>query len=310
MRANRHDMHIGKVIVFGSTGVQGRAQLRELLNQGYRPLAVSREVDRFKAAHPDIECVSVDYGIPASIDAALAGVDAVFFQAPAMGDGVRLMSHCANLADAVTRSKVKLFVLNSSMWAPDDDRPCGEQIYDGVLAMESLFQDKIAPLIIFRPTIYMDNLLGDWIRPIIVNERVYRYPHKAELAADWISLEDVAKFMVAALNRPDLIGRKIRIGGPQRLTTLQVLEILSEVLEKPIKLEYMTPHQFGQHFFNLYGKHSGLPEKSYVDGFAGFYTFNNDSTRRPFQADVRDTLRLIPVELTDLRTWAQTQSWS
>lgn len=301
-------MKIEKLIVFGATGFQGRPQVREALNQGYKVRAVSRDPRSLdQEAALGAEIVRADYDDADSLDAALSGVDAVLFQAPSMGDVPRLAAQCRHLAEAVKRSGVKLFVLNSSMWAPD--APVGQVTFDGVLGMEELFRSYEFPVITFRPTLFMNNLLGDWIKPDL-QQGVYRYAHKPDLASDWICLEDVAKFMVAALKRPDLAGMKIHVGGPQRLTTLEVIDIVSAAMGRALRYEYLTPRQFGERFYELWGPSTGSTREDFVNGFDSFYTFNNEAPQRPFQADVEAALKLVPIELTDMRTWASRQQWS
>jgi uncharacterized protein YbjT (DUF2867 family) len=300
-------MSAEKIIVFGATGFQGRPQVREALSQGYEVKAVSRDPTLLKQeAELGAEVVRADYDDPTSLDAALSGVDAVLFQAPSMGDVSRLAGQCRKLGDAVARSKVRLFVLNSSMWAPE--APIGQVTFDGVLGMEELFRGYDFPVITFRPTLFMNNLLGAWIKPNL-QKGVYRYAQKPDLESDWICLEDVAKFMVAALKRPDLHGRKIHIGGPQRLKTWEVIDIISSVMGRPLQYEYVTPRQFGELFYQLWGSTTGSARTDFVDGFDSFYTFNNEAPERPFQTEVKAALSLIPVELTDMRTWASRQKW-
>jgi uncharacterized protein YbjT (DUF2867 family) len=300
-------MDIKTIIVFGATGFQGRPQVREALREGYKVKAVSREPKQLEQeVELGAEVVQADYKDPASLDAALKGVDAILFQAPSMGDVARLARQCENLAAAADRARIKLMVLNSSMWAPDE--PIGQVTFDGVLGMEELFRSHSFPVINFRPTLFMNNLLGEWIKPQI-NQGLYRYAHKTNLESDWICLEDVAKFMVAALKRPDLVGRKIHIGGPQRLRTSDVIEIISDVTGRPLKYEYLTPRQFGEHFYDLWGLSTGLGREDFVHSFDTFYTFNNEAPQKPFQADVKAALELIPIELTDMRSWAKRQNW-
>ena len=301
-------MDIKTVIIFGATGAQGRPQVREALKQGYKVKAVSRDPKLLaEEAKLGAEVVRADYDDVASLDAALKGVDAVLFQAPSMGDVTRLAGQCEALAEAIDRAGIKLFVLNSSMFAPDE--PCGQITSDGVLGMEELFRSHSFPVVTFRPTLFMNNLLGDWIKPQL-KQGVYRYAHNPNLEADWICLEDLAKFMVAALKRPDLIGKKIRIGGPERLKPADVIKILSDAMGRPIRYDYLTPRQFGEVFWELWGSSTGSSHKDFVDGFDSFYTFNNESPLKPFQCDVKAMLALIPVELTDMRTWAKRQDWS
>jgi len=61
------------------------------------------------------------------------------------------------------------------------------------------------------------------------------------MKANWICLDDVARFMIAALIRDDLIGERIVIGGPQALRPREVASVLSDALGKTISFEYIMP---------------------------------------------------------------------
>lgn len=309
-------MNIKTVIIFGATGMQGQPQIVEALRQGYKVKAASRNPSAF--ANPKLKAVAAvraDYDDPASLDAVLVGVDAILLQVPAMGNLPQLLRQCENLMSAVKRSSVQLLVFNSSMWAPDE--PCGDPTFDGVLQTEEVFRRANLPVIVFRPTVFMDNLLTPFMKPMLTNEGLYRYAHQADLASDWICHDDLAKFMVAALKRPDLIGKKIHIGGPERLTTLQVVDIISQTAGTPIRYEHITPRQLGERFYALTaagqgtgGDISSISREHFIDAFDHFYTFVNTSPLRPFQANVQTALGLIPVPLTNMRTWAKAQDWS
>ncbi|MCC6829328.1 MAG: NmrA family NAD(P)-binding protein [Novosphingobium sp.] len=303
-------MTIENVLVLGATGIQGFLQLGELRKSGYVPVAASRQKEPFRGSEfEDVEVRYLDYDDERSMAAALDGIDAVLFQAPAMGDIGRLIRYGASVAKAVQDSAVQLVVVNCSMWSPDDT--CGDPHYDGIRAMEREFEKGGFPLIILRPTLFMNNLLGDWIRPILWEEGAFRYNHSADMEANWICLEDMARLMVACLGRADLIGGRFHVGGPQRLRTDATIEILSDVLGKPIRHEYLTPIEFGEHYCDLHGQVSDLERETFVQYFASFHTFNNDSPERPFQCDFESVSKTFPeVEFTDMRTWAQAQDWS
>ena len=302
-------MTIGTVIVFGATGMQGRQQPRELLKHGYKVRVVSRKLEQLDG--PDFEGTAkmlADYDDPASIAAAMQGVDAVFYQAQSMGDVERCNRQTETVRKAAEQAGVELIVVNSSMWAPDE--PCGQYNFDGVLAMEEVMRAGTVPVITFRPTLFMSNLHGDWVKDNL-RKGLYRYCHKPDLASDWICLEDVAQFMVAALKHPELAGRKIGIGGPDRLTTLDVVDLVGKAMGHKLRFEHVTPRQFGEEFWDLWGNITGLTHDQFVDGFDSFYTMNNDDPRKPFQANVKAALDLFPeVRLTSMRDWVARQDWS
>src|SRR3546814_12238164 len=91
----------------------------------------------------------------------------------------------------------------------------------------------------------MDNLQTLFAKPALVSEGVYRYCHRHGLMATWISLADVAKFMVAAIDRPDLIGERFLIGGPARLAIEEVLAMLSPLNGKMSRNEVVEDRKNG-----------------------------------------------------------------
>jgi uncharacterized protein YbjT (DUF2867 family) len=300
------------VSVFGASGRQGQAQVRHLLAEGHRARAVSRNPGIFTGpGFAGAEVLAADYADPGSLDRACAGVDAVFFQPPQTQDPRQVLAHVRALAAAVGRARVDRLVLNSTMWAPD--RPCGQPLYDQALAIEDICADACAaagvPLTVFRPTVYMDNWLSGFAKPVLVREHVYRYPHKPDLRFTPISLRDVAKFMVAALDRPDLAGERLRIAGPEALGPQDIAGALSAAMGVPIAYEYISPRDFGLFVYELIGRGTGLDREAYADVFADFYTFNNDAPQQPFRFDVAPLLRRVPLRLETFADWAKDQDW-
>jgi uncharacterized protein YbjT (DUF2867 family) len=302
-------MTIRTVTVFGASARQGQAQVRQLLRQGYRTRAISRQREIFAApAFRDVTVVNADYNDPASLAKACEGADAVFYQSPQLGTRDQIMQQSLNVADAAKAAGVKRFVLNSTMWAPD--RPCGQPLYDSVLEIENAIATRSLPLVVFRPVLFMDNLLTGFAKPSIVAEGLHAYPQKPGLQMDYICLDDVGRFMIEGLKRDDLIGQRIRIGGPQTLTPEDVVRVLSKVLGKPVRHVYVPPKEFGYKFYDVAAGTIPVPREAYAAFFDSFYTFNNESPLQPFRCDMKEVLRRIPLELTTMAEWAPQQDWS
>lgn len=302
-------MQFSTVAVFGASGRQGQAQVRELAAQGFHPRAISRHKELFATpAFQGIEVVAADYADSASLDRACQGVDAIFFQPPQVARPDQVAQFCANLGEAAKRAGIKRFILNSTMWAPD--QPCGQPIYDGVLAIENLFAALGFPLIILRPTLYMDNWLTAFAKPALVNEHKYRYPHKPGLRFSPLCLEDVAKFMVAGLKHDEMVGKRIRIAGPETITPEHVAECLSDAMGVRISHEYITPLEFGRYLAQFFADGMGIDAETYAGFFDYWYSFNNDAPQQPFCYDVSPLLKQVPIKLKTFREWAQEQDWT
>ena len=138
-----------------------------------------------------------------SVTQVLEGADAAFFTHPLRARNTPAEA-LALIGRAAVRAKVGRVVWNTSSYIPD--RPGDMFNYVSNTAGINALWRSGAPGTVFGSVLFMDNLLTNWAFPHIVGEGRYRYPHRAGLEASWISLDDVAKFMIAAIDRPDLEG--------------------------------------------------------------------------------------------------------
>jgi uncharacterized protein YbjT (DUF2867 family) len=296
------------VAVFGASGRQGLAQVRQLKAAGHQVRAISRRADPFYGEDfGEVEIVPADLYDEDSCVAALEGADAAFYTHPlrARMDRVELV---ASVGRAGKRAGVKRVVWNTSSWIPDK---AGDPFTYGnnTRGINALWRTGV-PATVFGSVLFMDNLLTNWAFPFIVNEGRYVYPHKPDLECSWISLDDVAKFMIASLDRPDLEGAWLNIGGPQILQPPQVAGLLSKAVGREIKYDPSTPAEFGKHLANAYGEEMSDAERAVIEpSIAAFYEFNNNSPLKPFKVDMGPVLERIPIEMETMETWAARQEW-
>lgn len=299
------------VAVVGATGRQGLAQMRQLKAAGYNTRALSRsESPNFgNGAQPD-EIRKFDLEDPATWSAAFDGCHAVFYTQPLISAQPR-DQQIAPVAAAAQKANVQRFVWNTSMWIPE--RPGDPHSYGmNTAAINAIYRTGV-PATIFGSVLFMDNLLTNWARPFIVNEGRYVYPHQPHLKANWISLDDVGKCMVASLGRPDFEGSWLNIGGPQRLKPQEVADTLSSVLEKNISYDPCTPEEFSNFLISAF-EENRVPKEA-RDGFAdyikSFYEYNNSAPTKPFEVDFNFVQQRLPeVEFETLEQWASRQDWS
>ncbi|WP_340265893.1 SDR family oxidoreductase [Sphingobium mellinum] len=296
------------VAVLCASSRMGQAETRELLAQGHAPRAISRSHDIFmRDEFRGTEVVGADFSDVDALQAAFTGVDAILSAIPSLA-GEKSPEYAHNLVAAAKRAGVRRIIHNSMMWAPDE--PCGQPYYDAVLALENIIAGSGLDVTIFRPVLFMDNLLTRFAKPNLVNHGLYRYCQRPGLLANWIAMDDVAKFMVAALTRDDLIGRRIAIGGKETLAVEEVVAILSDILQRPITYEYEDPYEWGARVHGEVGLGALMPQDVYAQAMGSFYMFNNESPHRPFEVDMKPVLEDIPVRTIPLREWAARQDWS
>jgi uncharacterized protein YbjT (DUF2867 family) len=296
------------VAVFGASGRQGLAQVRQLKAAGHQVRAISRRADPFYGEDfGPVEIRGADIYDEDSVAAAMEGADAAFYTHPLRARMDRVAG-VATIGRAAKRAGLKRVVWNTSSWIPDK---AGEPFTYGenTKAINALWRSG-APGTVFGSVLFMDNLLTNWAFPFIVNEGRYVYPHKPDLECSWICLDDVAKFMIASIDRPDLEGAWLNIGGPEALKPPQVAEVLSKAAGRTVKYDPSTPQEFGKHLANAYGDEMPEAERAVVEpSIAAFYEFNNSSPLKPFKVDMGPVLERIPIQLETMAQWAARQEW-
>ena len=302
---------MGLVSVVGATGRQGLAQIRQLAAAGHKVRALSRSENPDLGgtnAADDVRKFDLD-DASTRVDA-FKGSDAVFYTHPLQQRGNR-NDIVGEVAAAAKEAKTERFVWNTSSWIPE--RPGDPGTYgDNTIAINRIFRSGM-PATIFGSVLFMDNLLTNWARPFIVHEDRYVYPHDRHLEANWISLDDVGKCMVAALERPDFEGSWLNIGGPQRLKPPEVAKILSKVFEREIAYDPCTPEEFGGYLVDAF-EQQHMPEEMRAPlaaGISAFYDYNNTAPTKPFEVEFDYVQQRLPeVQFENLEQWAARQDWS
>lgn len=303
------------ITVIGASGRQGMAQVRQALAAGYTVRALSRQADPFAGFDiPGIDRVelrSIDLYDTETYATALEGSDYVFYTHPLQARADRAVL-VGQVGAAAAKLGIKRVVWNTSSWIPD--KPGDAFTYAGNTAGINALWRSGAPGTVFGSVLFMDNLLTNWARPFIVNESRYVYPHAPELEANWISLDDVARFMLACLERPDMEGAWLNIGGPERLVGKQVAQTLSKTFGRTIAYDPCTPAEFGRYLVEAAG--DAMPaamREDFAAGIAAFYDYNNTAPTRPFSVDMDHVYERFPElegKLEPLGDWAGRQDWS
>lgn len=253
---------------------------------------------------------AIDLYDPATYRAALEGADYVFYTHPLQARAERA-TLVGRVGQAAAELGIRRVVWNTSSWIPD--RPGDPFTYGANTAGVNALWRSGAPATVLGPVLFMDNLLTNWARPFIVNEGRYVYPHAPHLEANWISLDDVARFMLVALRRPDLEGAWVNIGGPERLRGPDVAAALSRALGRPIRYDPSTPEEFGRHLVAAAGDE--MPpdmREGFAKAIADFYVYNNTAPTRPFAVNMDYVYERFPElagRLETLEAWARRQDW-
>jgi len=293
VRENRFET----VAVFCASGRPGQAQVRQLHRAGFRGRAITRNADAIR--EPDVEIVSADLNDKASVTRACEGVDAVFYTSPSFTEASKAADHSRCLGESARDAGVGRVVYNTTSWHPEE--PIGVPSMDWCLEKTAALRDTAVPLTVVRPSLFMDNLLTNWVKPYLLEEGEFSYPHKPDLEVSWICLDDVARVMIATLARDDLAGETLDVGGPETLRPTEVAVLLSEKLGRPIVYRQITPREFGERMYDVFKDVSGLDRETYVSNLERHYQYKNETN--PFYVDMEPVLERLPLELTPMREW-------
>ncbi|GGO32057.1 SDR family oxidoreductase [Deinococcus humi] len=231
------------ILTYGAGGAQGAPVAHGLLDAGYRVRALVTDTARNRSlVDAGADVVAGNLADMDSVRRATQGVDKVFLMLPFSGRGNPL-DYARNAIQAAKEAGVKLVVLNTSGQTPEE--PTGLPMLDYRIHLEQLLRESGVPGIILRPTAYMENFLGPWVLPRLGAENVLAYPVEAGRPTSWIAAQDLGRFAVAALGRPDLAGLSFNLGGPQALRGKDIAAVFTSALGREIVYESLSPEQFG-----------------------------------------------------------------
>lgn len=297
---------MARVTVFGASGVQGAAQVKALIKAGHHPVAVSRNPKPLEINGQNVETIAADFSDTEALDGAVRNSDAIFLNLPSTSfqPAEATIAAAKAVGEAAKKtSSVKLIVFNTSMPVPDESKNIEAQDHRRI--MRDLLRDMGLPVISIQPVCFLDNLLEGWAWPPIRDRSTLVYCHKPTLDVSWISLDNLAKIMIACISRPDLAGRNFAVGGPETVRLPQLAEKLSKGWNKEIKHEFQTVEDFCEKIGAAMRERSGIDADVLVEQMYRAYRWYNDAPEEPFKIDMGPVLKELPAELVGIEEWGR-----
>ena len=220
------------ILVTGATGKVGQEVVRQLAAAGTPVRALVR--DPLRASHirlPGVEIVAGDLGAPATIDAALPGVEGVFLVSPADPEQVTLQG---NAIEAARRARVRRVVKVSVAGGPDAATQIGRWHW----AIEKQLKASGLAFTILRPSLFMQQTLT--FAPSIAANGTFSIPAGTGEVA-MVDTRDVAAVAVCALTE-DAHDQKIYdLTGPEALNFDSVADAIADAIGKPVSYVHVPP---------------------------------------------------------------------
>ena len=224
------------ILVTGATGTVGSALIEQLCGSGVPTRALVRSPERADSLRGyDCETAVGDLGDPASLGAALRGVDAMFLLSPPGPDQVALENSALDAAEQAGVRVVKLGVIH----VDSETNPGGRFIDNHRQVLERLRSGNSAWTVL-APNDYMQNALQV---AGLVQERAMLPRLPAEAAVSSVDARDIAAVAAHVLTSEGHEGRVYTVTGPEALTGEQVAERFSQALGREIAHVDTTPDQ-------------------------------------------------------------------
>ncbi len=231
------------ILIVGASGVLGGAVTRMLLERGKSiRILVRATTPLFKG----VEIVHGDLKDRASLDAACRGVDTVITTANSLmrggEDNVQTVDLEGNrhLIDAAKAAGVKHFIFVSAT-AADPDSPA--PLLQAKGKTDAYLRASGMPYTIIAPNVYIEtgpvNFIGgpamNGQPAIIVGEGCRKH--------SFVSISDVAAFIIASVDHPAAMNSTVYIGGPEALSMRDIVVAYERVLGRPVQTKHVPPGQ-------------------------------------------------------------------
>jgi len=229
----------GAVLVTGATGRVGRLVVDELLRAGVPVRALTRRPEQ--AALPaGAEVVVGDLTAPASLDAPLEGVGAVFLvwtaalaTAPAV---------IARLETHMSAQPGRVVYLSSPHQTPHPFFQQPNPLRGLHAEIERLLAAATLDVVVLRPGIFASNALH-WWAPQIRSGDVVRWPYGAAETAP-VDERDIAAVATHALLDGRHLGGDYVLTGPESLSQAAQVRAIGDAIGRPLRFDELSPDEF------------------------------------------------------------------
>lgn len=228
----------GPVLVVGGTGMLGGQVVTELLNRGKQVRALVRpgsDASRLESA--GVEIARGDMMDQESLLRAMAGADAVVTTAAGYtrhrkGDTPETDTvGNSNLAEAAKRTGVRRFVLTSILTC--DQTPCVPHFWHKRL-MEDRLQALGVPFVALRPGAFLDQVTRFGGDP--VSKHKVMWFGSAGIPLTFVLTADVAGYLAAAVDAPDMEGHRIDIGWDRPISMQEFADLTERLTGEEIRV--------------------------------------------------------------------------
>ena len=231
-----------QVLVVGATGTLGRQIARRALDQGHQVRCMVR-TPRKAAFLQEWGCELTRGNLlePDSLLYALEGQDAVIDAATARATDSESVYSIdwtgkINLINACLQAGVSRFVFISLL---DAEKHRSVPLMDIKHCTEQALISSGLDYTILRCVAFMQGVIGQFAMPVLESQTVWVSGTPTPIA--YMNTQDVARFAVAALERPATIRQSYAVVGPKAWNTGEVTQLCEKYSGKPARVFRVRP---------------------------------------------------------------------
>jgi len=231
-----------QVLVIGATGTLGRQIARQALDAGHQVRCMVRSPRRAAFLQEwGCELTRGDLLEPDSLDYALEGQEAVIDASTARANDPGSSYETdwtgkLNLLDAAERAGLKRFVFVSLL---DAAKHRDVPLMDIKHCTEQALIDSDFDYTILRCVAFMQGLISQIAIPVLENQTVWVSGTPTPIA--YMNTQDVARFAVSALSRPETIRKALPVVGPRAWSTGEITQLCEKYSGKSARVFRVRP---------------------------------------------------------------------
>ena len=215
------------ILITGATGNNGRELVRQLVAAGQHVRALVRNAAKATSLKgPNVELVVGDFDQPATLDAALRGMDKAFLLTPVAENFAEWQSA---FIEAAARAEVKHVVKFSGMGADPGTKVELLRLHGET---DNLLRNSGVPFTILQPNSFHQNILSS--ADTIKTQHAFYWPLK-DAAQSTVDIRDINAAAVRVFTSSGHEGEAYVLTGPEALTFQQAAGKLSAVLGRDIQ---------------------------------------------------------------------------
>ncbi len=288
------------VLVTGASGFVGSHLATALVEAGHEVKAMTRHPERYEGSG---DAVRGDVSDPASVSAAMQGVDAAYYLIHSLDDDDFERKDAAaarTFSTAANEAGLDRIIYLGGLGRDDQELSAHLRSRREV---EQLLAAGEVPVTVLRAAIVIGHGGISWeiTRQLVGHLPAMVVPHWATTKTQPIALADVVRYLVGVLEPAEAKGRTFDIGGPEVLTYAEMMQRVSRITKghglPMFAVPLLTP-RLSSHWLSLVTDVDTSTARNLVDSMSNEVIAEDESIRdlipgRPMSYDeaVREALR-------------------